>query len=60
MKFWTPFFIVFSVVNLKYGLEMLTIIYVSGYISHFFKVSQNRREEAYMGTCPNKGRFCCL
>ena len=39
---------------------MLTIIYISGYISHFFKVSQNQREEEEVGSCPKKGRFCCL
>ena len=36
---------------------MVTIIYISGYISHFFKVSQNRREEEDVGSCPKKGRF---
>lgn len=41
-------------------LKMLTIMYISGYISHVFKVSQNWKDEEAVGTCPKKGRFCCL
>ena len=44
----------------KKGLEMLTIIYISGYISHVFKVSQNHKDEEAVGACPKKGRLCCL
>lgn len=38
---------------------MLTTINISGYISHVFKVSQYRKDEEAVGTCPKKGRFCC-
>ena len=37
---------------------MLTIIYISGYLPHVFKVSQNRREEEAVGSCPKKAGHC--